>query len=356
MDFLKDMNKVLEKEGIEGGAAPPPRYWFSSGNYVLNRIISGSFHKGIPQGRVTGLCGPSGAGKSFMVGNLMRAAQQEGAFIVAIDSENALDDEFVSAIGVDPEADYSYVPVDTIAQCNSVTSAVIQGYKKEYGKDNHEAPKLVIFIDSLDMLMTETEMKHFEQGATKGDQGQRNKQLKAMLRGFVQNIKHSNISIVVTGQVYRNQDVMNGEGVWIVSDAIRYALSQIVLITKLKLKADAQVIGIKMRCEGFKTRFTKPFQKVEVLVPYDEGMNPYSGLVDAAKALGIVDQKGSWYTIVGTDTKFQEKNIASVAEDILVKAETMSKSFLEVAEGVEEKADTSKSATSKRKEKFDDDA
>ena len=51
-------------------------------------------------------------------------------------------------------------------------------------------------------------------------------------------------------------------------NAIRYSLSQILLITKLKLKDDKEsaVSGIRMKVEGFKTRFTKPFQKVTVEV------------------------------------------------------------------------------------------
>jgi len=102
MKFLNKVVKDLVKAGIDEGSSEPPRYWFSTGNYVLNKIISGSFHRGIPQGRVTGLAGPSGAGKSFLAANIIKHAQSAGAHIVVLDSENALDDEFVSAVGVDP--------------------------------------------------------------------------------------------------------------------------------------------------------------------------------------------------------------------------------------------------------------
>jgi len=60
MDFLKSFEKdVASMDGVSTSSAPP-RYWYSTGNYVLNRIISGSFTKGIPQGRITDLAGPSG--------------------------------------------------------------------------------------------------------------------------------------------------------------------------------------------------------------------------------------------------------------------------------------------------------
>ena len=90
MTFLDKFQKGLAKDGFETGAAKPPRYWFSTGNYVLNRIISGSFYKGIPQGRVMSLAGPSGAGKSFLASNLIRNAQEEEAWNALLELREVL--------------------------------------------------------------------------------------------------------------------------------------------------------------------------------------------------------------------------------------------------------------------------
>jgi recombination protein RecA len=313
MDFMKEVTKELEKAGIQVGASQPPRYWFSTGNYVLNKTISGSFYDGVPQGRVLAYVGPASSGKSFLICNALREAQAEGAYVVVLDSENALDDDFVSKIGVDPNNNYFYADIDTIPQCKKVASKIISKYKAEYGNGNVDAPKMVIAIDSLDMLMTETESAHFDKGVSKGDQGQRNKQLKAMLRELVQAIKRENISILVTSHVYRNQDIMNGEGVWIVSDAIRYSLSQICLLTKLKLKDknDNRVVeGIRMKGEGYKTRFTKPYQSVTIEVPYNTGMDPFNGLLDVAVLMGVCERRGAWYSH-GED-KFRRDDFAEV--------------------------------------------
>ena len=320
MDFMKDVTKELEKAGIQVGASEPPRYMYCSGNYVLNKTLSGSFYSAIPQGRVFAYVGPSGCGKSFLVCNALREAQKQGAYLVVLDSENALDDDFVSKIGVDPTHNYFYADIDTIPQCKKVASKIIGKFKKEYA-GAADAPKLVIAIDSLDMLMTETESSHFDKGVSKGDQGQRNKQLKAMLREFVQAIKRENITIIVTGQVYPNQDLMNGEGVWIVSQAIRYSLSQICLLTKLKLKDkdDKKIVeGIRMKGEGFKTRFTKPYQSVTIEVPYDTGMDRYNGLLEVAVAMEIVKRNGTtWYEYDGI--KFKKGDFASGVGPLVLK-------------------------------------
>lgn len=363
MDFLKDFKKDIAKVGLSEGSAQPPAYLFSIGNVVVNQIMAGSVTGSIPQGRVIGIVGNSGSGKSFLACNAMREAQAAGAHVVVLDSENALDDDFVTKIGVDVDHNYTYVGVDTIPQVQRVVSTFLTGYKKEYGdsrEDNPDQPKILFVIDSLDMLITETEGKNFAAGKTKGDQGQRNKQLKAMLRQFVQAIKHVNVSMVVTDAVYKNQDLMNGEGVWIVKDAIRFSLSQILLLTKLKLrdKVSREVVhGIRMKVEGFKTRFTKPYQSVTIEVPYETGMNQYNGLLDVAIDAGVIKKKGSRYEFVDEDEKsFYEKdfnNNLQLQEKALVKIEDQRDLFLEAVIGDDVEIDTGdgKSGRQRRNEK-----
>jgi hypothetical protein len=42
-----------------------------------------------------------------------------------------------------------------------------------------------------------------------------------------------------------------------------------------------------------KTRYAKPFEGVQVKIPYDTGMDPYSGLVDLFEKKGILVQTGN---------------------------------------------------------------
>lgn len=324
LEFLTNFNKNIQKiEGITTDAGPP-RYWFGSGNYVLNKITSGEYTKCIPQGRITAFAGPSGAGKSFLLGNVIKQAQKEGAIIFVIDSENALDNVFMHAIGVDTANNYFYVGVSTIPQVVKVTSDFIKGYREEYGTDEN-APKVLVAIDSLDMLMTETEFNNYERGEPTADQGQHPKQLKQMLRTLSNNIKGLNISVIVTKQVYRAnaEQLMRGEGVWVLNDAIRYSAAQIILLTKLKLKDDVgskEITGIRMKAEAFKTRHTKPFQVVTIEVPYTTGMNPLSGLLAVSIAEGIVDNSSKgWYKLTGCDQKWRESHFEKYADDILIK-------------------------------------
>lgn len=310
MGFLKDFRKAVDKLDSVTTKFSPPTHWYHTGNYAINRILSGSFRRGIPQGRISILAGPSGAGKSFLLCNIIREAQKDGAFILVIDSENALDQEFMSKLDVDTSDEaLSYVGVTIMQDVTKILSEFLGAYEKEYGKDNPDSPKILIVIDSLDMLLTESEEEKFENGIQKGDQGQRAKILKHLLRTLVVKTSRLNCTTVATHQVYP-ADPLAGEGSWALNNGVRYSASQIALITKLRLKEDAEIVGIRMRVETFKSRFAKLGSKVEVEVPYSRGMDPLGGVLDLLIADGIITQGGAWYScsLPGEDLKFQRKN------------------------------------------------
>lgn len=358
MDFLKDYVKDISKvEGISTSSAPPER-WYSIGNYSANRAISGSFRRGVPQGRITGLVGPSGSGKSYLLGNFIKSAQEDGAFVYVIDSENALDDDFVGKIGVDVENNYMYRGVITISQVLKLVSAFLKGYDKSYGHlPINQQPQVLIAIDSLGMLLTDTDLEAFTKGEQKGDQGQRAKQIKAMLRQFVQAIKHLNVAMVVTDQVYAAtaEQKLAGEGVWVVNQAVRYSLSQIILVTKLKLKGGegGAVNGVRMKVEGFKTRFTQPFQTVTIEVPYTEGMDPTSGFIETLEAMGVLKRGGSWYSTTDGAIKFQSKDLSKYVDQLLEIAEARTDTFIKVVnEDFEEDPDQGSTKSEDKVKRF----
>ena len=70
-----------------------PTDWISTGNYALNYLVSGDFHKGVPLGKVTVFAGESGAGKSYIcAGNIVKAAQDQGIFFCLLYTSDAADD------------------------------------------------------------------------------------------------------------------------------------------------------------------------------------------------------------------------------------------------------------------------
>jgi len=288
LKFLDKFKKEVAKLDTVGVGIKTTEEWLSTGNYALNRALSGDFKKGIPLSKLTLFAGPSGSGKSFIASNLCRQAQLEGYHILYLDSEHAIDVDYLAKIGVDvSEEALTYISVATIEDVNAILSEFFSGYKKEYGKDNMEAQKTLIVLDSLAMLSSSTEMENYDKGVIKGDQGQLAKRRKAMLRLAVGNIGRLPVSMVLTDHVYP-QDIMLGDGAWAITNSTKFSVSIIGIVTKLKLKEEGEVTGVRMRFETYKSRFAKLGTKVELEVPYNKGMSPFSGLIELLEEMGVI--------------------------------------------------------------------
>ena len=293
--FRKSITKSID--GISVGFTDPTD-WISTNNYALNYLISGDFHKGVPLGKVTVFAGESGAGKSFICsGNLVKNAQEQGIYVILIDTENALDEAWLHALGVDTSEDkllkLNLAMIDDVAK-------VIFDFTKEYKTlPEDQRPKVLFVLDSLGMLLTPTDVNQFGAGDLKGDMGRKPKALTALVRNCVNMFGSLNIGLVATNHTYASQDMFDPDDKISGGQGFVYASSIVVAMKKLKLKEDedgnkiSEVKGIRAACKIMKTRYAKPFESVQVKIPYETGMNPYSGLVDLAEDKGLLTKDGN---------------------------------------------------------------
>lgn len=289
LKFLERFKKEVSKLSTVSVGIQETVQWLSTGNFALNRALSGDFKRGIPLGKITLFAGPSGSGKSFIAGNIAKQAQDEGYHVLYLDSERAIDVDYLGKIGCKLSPDrLTYIAVATIEDVNSILAEFFSNYKKDYGSDIAAAPKTIIVLDSLAMLSSSTEMDNYEgHGVIKGDQGQLAKRRKAMLRLAVGQIGVLPISMVVTDHVYP-QDIMLGDGAWAITNSTKFSCSIIGIVTKLKLKEDNEVVGVRMRFETYKSRFAKLGTKVELEVPYNTGMSPVTGLLEMLEEMKVI--------------------------------------------------------------------
>ena len=287
--------------GISAGFHDP-RDWISTGNYTLNYLISGDFNKGIPLGKVSVFAGESGSGKSFICsGNIVRHAQQSGCQVVLFDSENALDEEWLKALEVDTSPEKLLrISVSMIDDVAKAISDFMKDYKSNYGDlPYEEQPKLIFVIDSLGMLLTPTDVDQFQKGDMKGDMGRKPKALTALVRNTVNQIAPYPIALIATNHTYASQDMFDPDDKISGGQGFIYASSIVVAMRKLKLKEDedgnkiSEVRGIRSACKVMKTRYSKPFESVQIKIPYESGMDPYSGLLDMFESKGILTKEGN---------------------------------------------------------------
>ena len=315
--FRKNLTKNIT--GISTGFNDPDT-WISTGSYGLNFLISGDFYRGVPMGKVTVFAGESGAGKSYIVsGNITKAAQEQGIFVVMIDSENALDEKWLLPLGVDTGEDkmlrISASMVDEVAK---IVHDFVTEYKSNYlDLPRAERPKILFVIDSLGMLLTPTEVNQFEAGDMKGDMGRKAKQLKAFVSNCVNMFGDLNIGMVVTNHTYASQDMFDPDDKISGGSGFMFASSIIVAMKKYKLKEDedgnkvTDVKGIRATCKVVKTRYSKPFESIKIDIPWESGMNPISGLFDLFEKSGALIKEGNRYKYVskrtGEEMKYYRK-------------------------------------------------
>jgi recombination protein RecA len=301
--FRKSITKSIDGLGI---GFNDPTDWISTGNYALNYLISGHFNRGVPLGKVTVFAGESGAGKSYICsGNIIKAAQEQGIFVVLVDSENALDEKWLLDLGVDTSEEkllkLNMAMIDDVAK-------TISEFMKEYKVMPEESrPKILFVIDSLGMLLTPTDVNQFEAGEMKGDMGRKPKALTSLVRNCVNMFGSWNVGMVCTNHTYASQDMFDPDDKISGGQGFIYASSIVVAMRKLKLKTDADgnktttVNGIRSACKIMKTRYAKPFEAVQVEIPYSTGMSPYSGLVDLFEAKGMLKKEGNSLVYTTTD-------------------------------------------------------
>jgi recombination protein RecA len=293
--FRKSITKSIEGLGV---GFNDPTDWISTGNYALNYLISGDFYKGVPLGKVTVFAGESGAGKSYICsGNLIRHAQEQDIYVILVDSENALDEDWLKALGVDTSEDkllkLNMAMIDDVAK-------TISEFMKEYKiMPQEERPKVLFVIDSLGMLLTPTDVNQFEAGEMKGDMGRKPKALTSLVRNCVNMFGSYNVGMICTNHTYASQDMFDPDDKISGGQGFIYASSIVVAMKKLKLKEDeagnkvSEVLGIRSACKVMKTRYAKPFESVQVQIPYSTGMKPTSGLVDLFEKKNVLTKSGN---------------------------------------------------------------
>ena len=321
--FRKDITKSIPTLSM---GFHDPSTWIHSGNYALNYCISGNFKNGIPLGKVTMFAGQSGSGKSYICsGNIVRNAQKQGIFPIVIDTENALDENWLKPLGVDTSEDKllkcNLAMIDDVAR---LISDFMKDYKSKYEKaDPVDRPKVLFVLDSLGMLLTPTDVNQFEAGDMKGDMGRKPKALAALVRNCVNMFGEYDVGLVVTNHSYASQDMFDPDDKISGGQGFVYASSIVVAMRKLKLKEDedgkkvTDVRGIRAACKIMKTRYNKPFESVELKIPWDTGMDEYSGLIDLFEKKGVLAKDGNKLKYMDKTGKEHKYFRSGISDDLL---------------------------------------
>ena len=294
-----------------------PKTWIHTGNYALNYRVSGDFKKGFPlEGKMTLLAGSSGSAKSLLLsGNAVKWCQDNDVLPFLIDTENAIDESWLKRFDIDLNK-LIKVSAAKLPDIAKIMSDFLKTYKdSEDDKPYEERQKVLFIIDSLGMTITETEETHFEGGTLKGDLGLKQKQIFSICRNFISACGSEPIGLACTQHTYASQDMFNPDAKVSGGSGVEFTPSIVMVLEKRKLKEDENgnkittVRGVKVDATVRKTRYTQPFQKITFTIPWDTGMDAYSGLFELfseslvdSEDKPILQKSGTQYVYVNPNT------------------------------------------------------
>jgi len=258
------------------------RNYISTGVYLLDAALSAKLvGGGILAGRIFGLLGESGAGKSFIAYSICKSAQKDGYSVIYIDTENSIDLEGITKMGIDNDVNkFRLIRSNKVEDINISLTKLLDELK-EAKMSGYEIPKLLIVLDSIGMMSSNKEKSDLLKGDIKQDMT-RAKQLNALFRSISSDLGYLDIPMVCCNHTYLTQDMFPKEiskgGMGLV-----YSASVLGFLSKSKLKTgeeddmDLGQSGISVLFKTQKNRLAKP-KKIRFDISFLNGLNPYTGL------------------------------------------------------------------------------
>lgn len=267
--------------------------WIPSGNDILDIAISNRPNGGWPVGRIVELTGLEASGKSLLAAHALKNTQALGGVAVYIDTESAVSEQFLSAIGVDiPKL--IYMPMDALENIFEAVETIISKVR-ESNKDR----LVTIVIDSIMGASTLAELE-----STYEKDGYATSKaiiLSKAMRKLPLLIARENILLMMTNQLRVNLGVSFGEKYSTSGGkAVGFAASVRVRLTnknKIKIKQEnglEAIVGIKTNVKITKNRLGPPLRDVDYDIYFDSGVDNYGSWLETLKDYKVVTSGTNW--------------------------------------------------------------
>jgi recombination protein RecA len=307
--------KRLKNAGLLSEQVPDLGF-VSTGSYALNKIISGSYTRGIPIGMITQFHGEASTAKTVFATHILKEAQERGYYAMLVDSENAYNAEFAQHLGLDPKK-LIYAAPETLEDCFQVIEDTIVAIRET----DADTP-IVVAYDSIAVSPSkaEYEAENYEGNNMQG--AVRAKSTGACLRKINPLMRKHKVALVVINQIRNKVGVMYGnpETMAAGGKSLEYYLGVNLKCVSNKssdlIKDEHKnVMGISGKVRNTKNKCSIPFRECEFELMYNEGLNPYAGVLKQLEAEGLVSRAGAWYSVEGTEKKFQSKDFVGLIKD-----------------------------------------
>ena len=307
--------KRLKNAGLLSEQSPDLGF-VSTGSYALNKVISGDYANGIPVGMITQFHGEASTAKTVFATHILKEAQAKGYYSMLVDSENAYNPEFAEHLGLDPEK-LIYAAPETLEDCFQVIEDTISAIRES----DTETP-IVVAYDSIAVSPSkaEYEAENYEGNNMQG--AIRAKSTGACLRKINPLMRKHKVALVIINQIRNKVGVMYGSPDTMAAGgkSLEYYLGVNLKCISNKTSdllrdEHKSVVGIKGTVRNTKNKVSVPFRECEFELMYNEGLNPLAGVLKQLEADNLIHRSGAWYSVAGTEKKFQSKDFLELLKD-----------------------------------------
>ena len=83
------------------------------------------------------------------------------------------------------------------------------------------------------------------------------------------------------------------------------------------MKDTTEHLGFTMKARSYKNRIAREKQVVKIEVPFDQGLDPYAGILEIADQFDVITKKGAWIAL--DDEQRQGKAKAEADKEFMQK-------------------------------------
>jgi recombination protein RecA len=241
---------------------------------------------GMPRGRIVEIYGPESSGKTTVCAHIVAEAQKLGGRAAFVDTEHALDPEYMTNIGVNVDKLVVSQP-DCGEDALDIAQTLIES--------NAFA---IVVIDSVAALVPRAEIE-----GQMGDShvGLQARLMSQALRKLVASVSRSGTCLIFTNQIREKIGVMFGNPETTTGgNALKFYASIRMDIRRGERISGADkddVIGFHSKIKVVKNKCAPPFKKAEFDVLPPNGVDKIGCVLDVAIDLEIVEKRGAWFSM-----------------------------------------------------------
>lgn len=295
--MIAGIEKEFGKEAICGNYIDVERV--PSGSLVLDEVLGG----GYGLGRLVELFGYEASGKSTLAIHACKSIQDTGRSAGYIDTEQAMDPDYMRALGVDlsPEK-FVLSQADSAEMALTIMRRML------------DCPDIgIIVLDSIAALVPKARID--------GEVGDAVIALVARLMSaelplIAQKAKKNKTLVMFINQYRSNIGFMGSANTTPGGNAMKFYASQRVEVCRVGNKKEGDdVTAIRSKVTVKKNKIAPPFKQAEISISFGKGIDTMQEILDFAVDQGIIKKAGSWFSYEGANLGQGEANIKTILAD-----------------------------------------